>query len=243
MAKPETLSAALAGVDRVLMISSAGPQMLETQCTFVDACQKAGVRHVIKFSGRESGVGFDPRKFRFTAMHEDIERYLENSKLAWTHLRPSQFMQTYLREAPTIASQNAIFLPFENIQLSPLDIEDIAQIAFRLLRDEGHEGKSYEMTGPEALTMTDIAQRISDAIGKTVRYVSISPEDRRRALVTAGIPLAFADALDEQAAERRLRPESKVCLSTHELFGVRPTTFAEFARRNAGLFKDRRSNA
>jgi uncharacterized protein YbjT (DUF2867 family) len=170
-------------------------------------------------------------------MHEDIERHLENSKLTWTHLRPSGFMQTYLREAPTIASKSAIFLPFGNIKLSPIDIEDIAQIAFALLRDGGHEGKSLDMTGPEALTMADIAQRISDAIGKSVRYVNVAPEDRRRALIAAGIPPTFADALDEQAAERRLRPESRVYLGTHELFGVQPTTFADFARRNAAVFK------
>ena len=48
---------------------------------------KAGVRRIVKFSGAESSVGFNQRNFRFTRMHEDIERYLEGSGLAWTHLR------------------------------------------------------------------------------------------------------------------------------------------------------------
>jgi uncharacterized protein YbjT (DUF2867 family) len=109
MLRPETLGAALNGVDRVLMISSPDAQMVETQCTFIDASKKAGVRHIVKFSGAESGVGFNPKAFRFTWMHEQIERYLEGSGLAWTHLRPSQFMQVSLREVPTIVAENALF--------------------------------------------------------------------------------------------------------------------------------------
>jgi uncharacterized protein YbjT (DUF2867 family) len=87
MAKPATLAAALEGVDRALMISTADPRMLETQCTFIDACKAAGVSHIVKFSGAEAG--FDPMKFRFTRMHEEVEDYLERSGLAWTHLAES----------------------------------------------------------------------------------------------------------------------------------------------------------
>jgi uncharacterized protein YbjT (DUF2867 family) len=236
MLRPEKLGAVLDGVDRVLMISSSNPQMVETQCTFIDASKKAGVRHVFKFSGAESGVGFNPKAFRFTQMHEEIERYLERSGLAWTHLRPSQFMQVYFREIPTIVAENALFLPMENARLAPVDVEDIAKVAFALLYNGGHEAKSYDMTGPEALTMTEVAERISQAIGKNVRYVNIAPEEKRRALLAAGIPAELADAIDELFTERRKRPESRVYLGTHELFGIQPTTFAEFARRNAAVF-------
>jgi len=169
-------------------------------------------------------------------MHEQIERYLERSGLAWTHLRPSQFMQVYLREAATIAAKDALFLPYDHIKLSPIDVEDIAKVAFRLLRDGGHESESHDMTGPEALTMVDVAERISQAIGRTIRYVNITPEDRRRALLAAGMPPAMADALDEQTRERRKRPESRISLAMHAAFGVEPTTFAEFARKNAAAF-------
>jgi uncharacterized protein YbjT (DUF2867 family) len=237
MLRPDTLDAALDGVDRALMISSANQQMVETQCAFIDASRNAGVRHIIKFSGAESGIGFDPEKFRFTRMHEQIERYLERSGLAWTHLRPSQFMQVYLREVPTIKAKNALFLPLENIRLSPVDVEDIAKAAYALLRDGNHEGKSYDMTGPEALTMTEIAERISAAIGRTICYVNVSVAERRQALLAAGIPADFADALDEQAVERLKHPESRVYLGTHEALGIKPTTFAEFARRNAAAFR------
>src|SRR5216683_5796615 len=232
MLRPETLAAALHSVDRVLMISSSDPRMVETQCTFIDACKKAGIKHVVKFSGAESGIGFDPGKFRFVRMHEEIERYLERSGLAWTHLRPSQFMQVYLREVPTIVAESAFFLPMEDAKLAPVDVEDIAKAAFALLRAPEHEGKSYDMTGPEALSMTEIAEQISLAIGKTVRFVNISQAERKRALLAAGVPPYFADALDVQGSERRKGAEAVVHPETHATLQIRPTTFAEFALRN-----------
>jgi uncharacterized protein YbjT (DUF2867 family) len=237
MLRPETLRAALQGVDRVLMISSANSQMVETQCTFIDAAKRAGVSHIVKFSGAESGVGFKAKNFRFTRMHEEIERYLERSGIAWTHLRPSQFMQVYLREIPSIVKHGAFYQALENVKLSPVDLEDVAKVAFGLLNTNGHESKSYDMTGPEALSMPEIAESISKAIEQPVRYVDITQAERRQALLNAGISADFADALDEQANERRRCPESRISLAAHEMFGIKPTTFAEFARRNALVFR------
>jgi hypothetical protein len=91
--------------------------------------------------------------------------------------------------------------------------------------------------GPEALTMTEVAYRISRANERTVRYVAVSPIQRRQALIAHGIPPEFADALDKQVEERlKGGLESQVDLSTHQLFNLRPTTFLEFAKRNAEAF-------
>jgi uncharacterized protein YbjT (DUF2867 family) len=170
-------------------------------------------------------------------MHDEIEFYLESSALEWTHLRPSQFMQVYLREVPTIAARGAFFLPMEDAQLEPVDLQDVAKVAFALLRSDGHHGKSYNMTGPEGLTMTEIAERISAALGKTIHYVNVSPLEKRNAMAQAGVPSFFLDAIEELFAERRRRRKSKVDLGTHEVFGIRPTTFAEFAQRDAAAFR------
>jgi uncharacterized protein YbjT (DUF2867 family) len=169
-------------------------------------------------------------------MHEEIEDYLERSGLAWTHLRPSQFVQVYLREAPTILGKGAIFLPMAEVTLAPIDVEDIAKIAVGVLLNDGHAGKSFVMTGPQALSMTGIAECISRAAQKAVRYVAITPEQRREMLVAAGAPPYFADALYEQAVERLRNPCAQVHLETHETFRVKATTFSEFTERNAAVF-------
>jgi uncharacterized protein YbjT (DUF2867 family) len=195
MSRLETLGRALEGVHRVLMISSASPDMVEVQCRFIDACKAAGIGHIIKFSGAESNIGYDPNRFRFARMHLDIERYLETSGPAWTHLRPSQFMQVYLRDAPAIVTQRVLRLPMAEVAMSPIDVDDIAKIAFAIMCSEGHEGKAYAMTGPESLTMHEIAEHIANATGKPLRYVAISPEERRQNLMASGMPRYLADAL------------------------------------------------
>jgi uncharacterized protein YbjT (DUF2867 family) len=234
MLRPETLGRALDGVDRVLLISSPDQQMVETQCTFIDAAKKAGVRHIVKLSGVTTSLD---SPFLFSRMHAEIARHLERSGLAWTQLRPSQFMTEYLREVPTIVAESAFFLPFEDAKLTPVDLEDIAKAAFALLTTPGHEGKAYMISGPEALSMREIAEQISLAIGKTVRYVNISPEERKRAQLAAGIPAYVVDALDVQSRLRRKgNSEEVVHPETHIALGIRPTTFAEFARRHAADF-------
>jgi hypothetical protein len=75
-----------------------------------------------------------------------------------------------------------------------------------------------------------------------IRYVNVAPEEKRRTLLAAGILPVFADAMDELFSERRKGgAESTVNLSTHETLGVRPTTFEQFARRNAAVFRGERA--
>ena len=95
MSKPDSLGSALDGIDRALMISGPLMDMVDTQCAFIDACKSAGVQHVIKFSGLDAR---SETTFPFGLMHKEIEEYLEKSGLAWTQLRPTGFMQEYLRE-------------------------------------------------------------------------------------------------------------------------------------------------
>jgi uncharacterized protein YbjT (DUF2867 family) len=126
--------------------------------------------------------------------------------------------------------------PLKDAKLVPVDVADIAKAAYLLLTTPGHEGKIYAMSGPEALNMEEIAEQISLAVGKTVRYLSISREERRRALLAAGVPPFFVEALDVQAGERLSGAEAIVRSETHAALGISPTTFADFARRNAGAF-------
>jgi uncharacterized protein YbjT (DUF2867 family) len=234
---PETLQSALAGVDQVLMISGAGPELLETQCTFIDAAIEAGVGHIVKFSGKDSIDGFDNERFRSTRSHEQILRYLLASGMPWTVLRPSQFMQVYFEEVPDIAAHGELRLPLGDTTMAPIDIDDIAKIAYAVLTTPGHEGKTYPMTGPEALTMDDAAKYISEAIGKPVHYRDVTSEDKQRAWLAAGYPPPRASAFAQLFQERSRLGRSSVDLSTHERFGVEPTTFAQFARRNADIFR------
>jgi uncharacterized protein YbjT (DUF2867 family) len=236
MSQPGTLAPAMQDVQTVMLISSANERMVHTQCTFVDAAKAAGVERIVKFSGQESGIGFDASAFRFTRMHEEIERHIQASGLRWLHLRPSQFMQVYLREAQSIARDGVLALPAGDIALSPVDLDDVANIAAASLTANDLVGEAIVCTGPQALSMEEIVTTIGQVIARPVTYRPISLAERRDHLMAAGVPEDFIAALDEQAVERLRHPRSRVDLGAHERFGIRPTHFAEFVRRHRGLF-------
>lgn len=234
MARPETLVGALRGVERAMLISSSVPEMLDVQTNFIDAAKKAGVRHVVKLSGIMPELD---SPFRFARMHGEIEQRLEASGMAFTHLRAGEFMPAYFRQVPSIVAKGALFLPMENARIASIDVGDIAEIAADTLTRAGHEGKIYPLTGPEALTMAEVAERLSAVTGKPIKYVNVPPEDARKAQLAAGMPPYLADALFELFAERRKGKEGNVSRITETVFRRRPTPFSEFAARNAAIFR------
>jgi uncharacterized protein YbjT (DUF2867 family) len=234
MARPETLREALAGVERAMLISSSDPAMLEVQSNFIEEARKSGVKHVVKLSGimpeRDS-------PFRFARMHGEIERRLEISGMAFTHLRAGEFMHAYFRQVPSMVARGALLLPMEDAKIASIDIGDVAEVAATVLTSSGHEGKIYPLTGPEALSMAEVAEKLSAATGKRIQYFNISPEEAKKASLAAGVPPFTAEALAELFAERRKGKEAQVSLVIPTVFGWQATSFDEFARRHAAIFR------
>jgi len=234
MARPETLAGALQGVDRAMLISSSAPDMLEVQSNFIEAARQAGVRHVVKLSGIMPEVD---SPFRYARMHGEIEQRLEASGMAYTHLRAGEFFPAYFRQVRSITAKGAIILPMEDARIASIDIGDIAEVAATILTGAGHEGKIYPLTGPEALSMAEVAEKLSLATGKPIRYINVAPEEARSANLAAGMPPYTADALFELFAERRKGKESRVSPVIPTVFGWQATRFDEFAARNAAIFR------
>jgi uncharacterized protein YbjT (DUF2867 family) len=234
MARPETLAPALDGVERAMLISSSELSMVEVQSNFIEAARQAGVKHVVKLSGIIPDLD---SPFRFARMHAEIERRLEASGMAFTQLRAGEFMASYFRQVPNIVAKGALFLPMADARIASIDVGDIAEVAVIALTTPGHEGKVYPLTGPEALTMSEVAEKLSIATGNTIRYVNVAPEDAKRAQLAAGLPPYLVDALVELFAERRKGKESAVSPSVSMILGRPATSFAEFATRSAAIFR------
>ena len=234
MAHPETLTAALQDVDRAMLISSSAPDMLDVQSNFIEAARKAGVKHVIKLSGIMPELD---SPFRFARMHGEIEKRLEESGMAFTHLRAGEFFPAYFRQVRSILAKGALTLPMEDAKIASIDIGDIAEVAAAILTHSGHEGKIYPLTGPEALTMAEVAERLSTATGKPIQYINVAPEEAKNNNLANGMPPYLAEALFELFAERRKGKESLVSPVIPTVFGWQPTRFDEFAARNAAIFR------
>jgi uncharacterized protein YbjT (DUF2867 family) len=207
--------------------------MVRDQCAFIDAARAAGAPHVIKMSGRETGIDFDEQGFSGTRDHATIERYLEASGLSWTQLRPCQFMQVYLDELPRIQKHQQVRRPMSDARVSPVDLRDVALATARVLTTDGHEQRRYELTGPEALTLAEIASLISVAVGRHIPYIDVTPEEHADGMRADGAPPPIVELLSALWRERRKSRYSRVDLDWFHALGVRPRSFAEFALDHA----------
>src|SRR5712691_8775365 len=161
-----------------MLISSSDPVMLEVQSNFIEEARKAGVKHVVKLSGIIPALD---SPFRFARMHAEIERRLEASGMAFTHLRAGEFMHAYFRQVPSILARGAFFLPMEDAKIASIDVGDIAEVATIVLTSPGHEGKIDPITGPEARSMAEVAEKLYAETGKSIQYLNETVEEAKRA--------------------------------------------------------------
>jgi uncharacterized protein YbjT (DUF2867 family) len=162
------------------------------------------------------------------------------SGMAFTHLRAGEFMHAYFRQVPSIVATGRLLLPMEDARTASIDVGDIAEVAAIILTGSGHEGTIYPLTGPEALSMADVAEKLSAASGRTVQYVNVAPEHATSAQLAAGMPPFTADALAELFAERRKGKEAQVSPVVQTILGRPATSFDEFAVRHAAVFRGER---
>ncbi len=232
--RPESLAAALEGVERALLLTPPTPQTFELQRNFIEAAKRAGVKHVVKLSA----IGADSASPEgFGKWHGQSEEFLKSSGLEWTMLQPNFFMQNLLGQARQVAATGSVFQPVGDARASFVDTRDIAAVVARTLTEEGHEGQTYVLTGPEALSYHDVAAKLSEAAGRTIGYVPISPEQFREGALAAGLPewlVAALERLNELFASGRA---AEVSDAVRRVARREPTTFGQFARDHAGEFK------
>ncbi len=228
---PASLGAAMQGVDRVYLVS-AGADLVRIEGQVVDAAVAGGVRHVVKLSV----LGADAPTFTFARWHAESERRLTRSGLAWTMLRPGNFMSNALAWAGTIRAQGAFYQPTGAGRWAAIDPADIAAVAVRALTEPGHEGEAYELTGPEAMDAAGYAAVLSRVLGRPVRFVDVSPEAAREGMAQAGLPPVYLDALMELNAAVKAGHLAAVTRTVERVLGRPPAAFEDWARRHAGAF-------
>ncbi|HEY1250740.1 MAG TPA: SDR family oxidoreductase [Thermoanaerobaculia bacterium] len=236
LAKPETLDAAMDGVERVFLLSSPDPDQVNLQSNVIDAARRMGVRHVVKASvagGPDSGT-------QIGRWHWTTETQLKESGLAFTILRPSFYMQQLLLFAPTIAATGAFQLPMGAGAVAVVDTRDVAAVAVCALTQAGHESRIYDLTGPEALTFDEMADELSRATGKKIAYVHVPPDYARKHLLQLGLPRWLVDDMIVLCASFRDGYGAAVSTAVRDVTHRAPRTFAEFAHDYASLFREGR---
>jgi uncharacterized protein YbjT (DUF2867 family) len=232
----EGMDAALAGCDTVFLLTGDLPDQTGAEIRTVDAAKRKGVRRLVKLSV----WGADDPAFAFAKIHRPVEQAIERSGIAYTFLRPNGFMQNFVTyEADTIKRQGAFYHPCGAAKVSHIDVRDIAAVAVRALTASGkeHEGKKYDLSGPEALTYEQCAAKLSAAAGRPIRYVSPPEAEYRTSLLDAGIPEAYADALLDLCRFYVAGKASRVTTAVRDVTGREATRFDQFAKDYAGALK------
>jgi uncharacterized protein YbjT (DUF2867 family) len=226
--RPETIAAALAGVDGVFLLTTQSSRQPEWERAVIQAAARAGVGQLVKLSVFRAD---EQSSLQVARQHGQAERVLAQSGLAATILRPVFFMQNLVG----MVHDGAIATAAGDGQVAMVDARDIAAVAVATLTGGGHAGKTYTLTGPEALSFDQVASIVSRQTGRPLRHVRIPPDKVRVALQGRGMAAWYADDMARLHGMLAAGYEQVVTDDIHTVTGRPPRTLAQFAGDHAGV--------
>lgn len=238
-ADKDSLRHAFENVESLFLVCSPIPQLVEFESNAIEVAREQGVRHIV--SNSSSGAGRWNKSF--PKWHAEVELALISSGLGHSILRPNSFMQNITAYfSPTIQTQDAFYSSMGDSPASLIDVLDIADVAAALLSSPP-KNKVYELNGPEALTYTDVAQRISKVCGRTIRYIDISMTEQKKALLNAGMPEWQAQALLDLQEFYLEGNGGELTDDVRQVTGHPPRGIEQFLTTNASAFSKRAATA
>ncbi len=229
---PSSLGPALRGVARVYLATNGGDQVL-MESNAIEAARRAEVGHIVNLSGI---LATYPTFNVYAKAHAIVEERLAASGIPATILHPNWFMENFLGAADSIATQGAIYGAASEGRVAFVDARDIAAVAVAALTQDGHMGKTYAITGPEALTFPEAAGRIGAGIGRPVHYMDLPDADFRGALAGASVPEDYIELFAQGYRAARHGVFAEATSTVREVIGTQPRTLEAFARDYADAF-------
>jgi uncharacterized protein YbjT (DUF2867 family) len=235
-----TLAAALRGVESVYLVCSPIPELVQLESNAIEASEAAGVRRIVL----NSALGAADYSKSFPSWHRKVEDKLKATKMVHCILRPNSFMQNVLTYyAPSIRAQGAFYGAMRDSRTSFLDVRDIAVLAAKALHGGVHDGKTYELNGPEALTYPELAEKIRKQTGVAAQYVDIPVASQHKSMLEQGMPEWQATALIELQEYYTSGKDGKVDGLLEGLLGQPPITMDQFLKEFAREFRAQSATA
>lgn len=186
--KPETLQAAVTGADKMLLISGTrvGARVVQHKAA-IDAAAKAGVKHI----AYTSFIGIDDPANPAEVRHDHIEteQLIRGSGMAWTMLRDAHYADAMILMAGPGVMQSGQWISNAGAGLEAMVWrDDCVAAAVAVMTSEGHEGQTYNITGPELQTFEEVTAILSEVTGKSISYVSVDDEQQYAMFDAMGIP-------------------------------------------------------
>lgn len=231
--QPQTLPPVLDSVTAIFLLTPIHPEQVKQATNLIQAARDSDNPHVVRVSVHQAS---HQAPTRISRQHAEIEDQLKTSGLAYTLLRPQSFMQNILLSAPTVAAQGTIYQPMQDGRLGMIDARDIAEVAAKVLTEQGHEGKTYTLTGPAAISFHDVAETLSRALNRKITYVNVTLSTAKEAMLRRGIGEWMADALNEYAKAHSEGYSDWTTDDVQLLTGHRATSLETFAHDFARAF-------
>ena len=232
---PETVAAAMEGVEKLFLVTPLHLDQVSMKSTAIQAAKRAGVKHIVM----STGIGADPDAgVEIGRWHGKNQEEVKETGIPYTFLQPGFFMQNMLMFADPIRGNGEFYLPLGDSKVSFVDARDIAAVGVAALTEDGHENQAYPITGGEALSCDEVASILSDVVGKTVRYVDVPLEAAKQGMIAAGLPEKLADLMNELYA---LGPDGHLAYvmdTVEKVTGQPPRSFRQFAQDYAAAFKE-----
>jgi uncharacterized protein YbjT (DUF2867 family) len=220
------------GVERVFSLM-VGPELAFHERNIANVAKSSGVRQIVKLSVLGAGsneIG------GVAEWHGAGERAIQESGIAWTYLRPGAFMSNATFWGHWIRTEGRVYSNFGCGGLALIHPRDIALVATRALTESGHEGKTYSLTGGEALTTAEQVAVISRATNRAIQQVEVSDEEARRLMQASRMPQYLVDALVAFAPNVRAGRAGAILNTAKDLVGRNPLTFKDWVEENLSLF-------
>lgn len=228
--KPETILPAVKDVDKIYLLTWNGETQQQQAENVLKAAKQAGNPHIIRHSmwGSENS--------RIIKQGYQIDEMIKSSGMPWTILKPTFYMQNTLMAAQTISSDGIMYWSMKDGRLGMIDVRDIADSAFAVIIGEGHEGKNYILTGPEAISFNDIAKIFSEVLSKEVKYVNVPTEASVQAMTGMGVPEWIAKGYAELSEGFSANFANSTTKNVEILTGHPARSFEVFANDFAHMF-------
>jgi uncharacterized protein YbjT (DUF2867 family) len=232
-ADPQSVRAALEGVEAVLLSGADHPLRVEWETGAIDAAAAAGVGRIVKLSSIAAEPG---APVAFWDWHGRIEQHLRRSGVSAVVLRSSVYMSNVVAGAERVADEGRLYAPAGEARIAMIDPRDVGATAAVVLTTQGHDGRTYVLTGPEAITYVQVAAELSAATAREVEYIDVPDEDAKQGMIQGGLPEVIAEQVVKVFAMLRQGAAEQVTATVESLTGTPPRTFATFARDHARLF-------
>jgi NAD(P)H dehydrogenase (quinone) len=222
--KPETLAPAFAGADRLMFISASEIGVrLAQHAAVINGARAAGVKLIVY----TSILNADSSRMALASEHKGTEQLIRTSGIPFVFLRNGWYFENHTASFGSALEHGAIIGAAGNGRFASAPRAAYAQAAVRILREQGHEGKSYELAGDSAFTLAEMAAELSAQSGKSVRYQNLPVPDYAAALLSFGLPVAGAEVIADADAWAAMGDLDSTSNELRTLVGAPLATMAE----------------